>query len=119
MCVRFRLGIAEVIYPGLPTHPGHVIALKQMSNFGAIISLRLEGDEARIEKVLTATHLFKFAVSLGGVESLIQRPVSFTHSEMPADQRSKFGIGSEVVRLAIGIENKHDLWDNLKHVLLS
>jgi len=108
------LGIAEVIYPGLATHPGHTIATRQMSNFGALISLRLTGGLDRVERVLTATHLFHFAVSLGSVESLIQHPASLTHAAVAEEHREKISIGNDLIRLSVGCEDPADLAADLE-----
>ncbi len=111
------LGISEVIYPGLPSHPGHAIAARQMSNFGALISLRLEGGEERVEQVLTSTRLFHFAVSLGSVESLIQHPASLTHASVAEEHRERLNIGQDLIRLSVGCEAFDDLAEDLEQAL--
>jgi len=111
------LGISEVIYPGLASHPGHAIAARQMANFGALMSLRLTGDQDRIERVLTGTNLFHFAVSLGSVESLIQHPSSLTHAVVADEHREKLDIGQNLVRLSVGCEDPHDLAQDLEQAL--
>ena len=112
-----RFGLDAVHYPGLPDHPGHEIAARQMSDFGAIITLIVHGGEARADRVLRHTELFQFAVSLGGVESLIQHPASLTHKAVPAEKRASVGITENLVRLSVGLENAGDLIADLENVL--
>lgn len=88
-----------------------------MENFGALISLKLTGGLERVERVLSSTRLFHFAVSLGGVESLIQHPASLTHAVMPQDQRTSTGIGDDLIRLSVGIEDTGDLLADLLNAL--
>lgn len=114
-----EFGIAEVIYPGLSSHPGHAIAVQQMANFGALISLRLAGGKDRVERVLTGTHLFHFAVSLGSVESLIQHPASLTHAAVAESHREKISIGNDLIRLSVGCEDAGDLLADLEAALLA
>ena len=101
---RARFGLADVRYPGLPDHPGHEIAARQMSDFGAIVTIEVAGGEARANEVLKRTSLFQFAVSLGGVESLIQHPASLTHKAVPEAERAAAGISGGMIRLSVGIE---------------
>ncbi|MCC2113187.1 MAG: PLP-dependent transferase, partial [Hyphomicrobiales bacterium] len=112
-----RLGVQSVRYPGLPDHPGHAIAARQMSGFGAVITLVLAGGLERADKVLRATRLFQFAVSLGGVESLIQHPASLTHAAVPRERREEIGLVDGLVRLSVGIENADDLIADLEAAL--
>ncbi len=108
-----EFGISEVIYPGLASHPGHGVAAQQMTSFGALISLRLTGGTKRVERVLTSTELFHFAVSLGSVESLIQHPASLTHAAVAEEHREKISIGDDLVRLSVGCEDPNDLLADL------
>lgn len=110
-------GISQVVYPGLDTHRGHAIAAQQMANFGALISLRLEGGLDRVERVLTSTRLFHFAVSLGSVESLIQHPASLTHAAVTEEHREKISIGDDLIRLSVGCEDLDDLAADLDAAL--
>ncbi|MFY0661628.1 MAG: PLP-dependent transferase [Shimia sp.] len=110
-------GISQVVYPGLEAHPGHAIAAQQMTNFGALISLRLEGGLDRVERVLTSTCLFHFAVSLGSVESLIQHPASLTHAAVTEEHREKISIGDDLIRLSVGCEDLDDLAADLDAAL--
>lgn len=112
-----RLGIEKVIYPGLVDHDGHDIAKAQMDGFGAMISIVIKGDLARVEKVLLATQLFQFAISLGGVESLISHPVTATHAAVPKDFREQIGVTDTLIRLSVGIEDANDLIADLEQAL--
>ncbi|MBN8953616.1 MULTISPECIES: PLP-dependent aspartate aminotransferase family protein [unclassified Rhizobium] len=111
------LRLDRVVYPGLESHPQHALATRQMFNFGCVISIELAGDIARVERVLTSTRYFRFAVSLGSVESLIQHPASLTHAVVPEDQKSAIGIGPQLIRLSIGLEDPIDLERDLVQAL--
>lgn len=106
--------VADVIYPGLPGHPQHVLAGKQMSAPGAIIAFRGPGDP---EKVMASTRLFTCAVSLGGVRSLIECPALMTHRPVPRQRRLAAGITDDLIRLSVGIEDPADLLDDLMTAL--
>jgi len=111
--------VARVYYPGLPGHPSHAVACRQMRDFGGMISLRLrDGGEAAV-RLLTGTKLFSLAESLGGVESLISHPATMTHSSIPADVRAARGIDDCLVRLSVGIEDCDDLKHDLRQALSS
>lgn len=109
--------IEEVIYPGLESHPHHDLATKQMTGFGGMLSFRIKGDLEDTRKFLTSTKLFTLAVSLGGVESLIEQPATMTHFEMPREVREAVGITDNLVRASIGIEDAKDLIDDLDQAL--
>jgi len=110
--------IGKVFYPGFKDHPGHDIAKKQMKMYGAIISFDLvEDDFKTAKKVLSNTHLFSLAESLGGVESLIGHPATMTHASIPKDERLKVGLTDSLIRLSVGIEDVDDLIEDLKHAL--
>ena len=102
----------EVCYPGLPTHPGHLVHKKQSSGFGAMLSFRVQ-DAARAEKLINRCKLVIFAESLGGVETLITYPVKQTHGDIPAEIRERIGITDDLLRLSVGIENVEDLIEDL------
>lgn len=103
-----------VNYPGLPSHPDHEIAKKQMKHFGAMISFYLNDDtNDAAERLLGKTKLFSLAESLGGVESLIGHPATMTHASIPAEERQKSGVHDSLIRLSIGIEDVDDLIDDL------
>lgn len=109
--------IEKVLYPGLPDHPGYELAKRQMSGFGGMVSFYLKGDLDQTIKFLKSTKLFTLAVSLGGVESLIEQPATMTHFEMPKDVREAVGITDSLVRASIGIESAEDLIADLDQAL--
>ena len=104
---------ATVIYPGLPSHPQHALAKKQMRGFSGIITLRMHGGKLEAETFLQKLRLFKLAESLGGVESLINHPETMTHASVPPARRKKLGIDGGLLRLSVGIENCDDLLADL------
>ena len=106
--------VGKVYWPGFDFHPNHDIAAKQMRDFGGMISFTLTDD--RMEnalKVLSNTHLFSLAESLGGVESLIGHPASMTHASIPKAEREKAGLSDTLIRLSVGVEDAEDLMDDL------
>ena len=105
--------IEKVIYPGLPEHPQHALAKKQMSGFGGMISFYIKGDLNKARKVLESVQIFTLAESLGGVESLIEHPAIMTHASVPAEQRKALGIDDSLIRLSVGIEDVDDLLNDL------
>ena len=106
--------VAEVIYPGLPEHPGHAIAARQMRGFGGVVSLRIRGGEDAARFVVEHTQLFSLAVSLGAVESLIEYPYAMTHA---ATQGSAIEAPRDLIRLAVGLEDPDDLIADLSQAL--
>lgn len=114
---RERLGIERLIYPGLPSHPGHEIAKRQMKGFGSMISFAVEGGQERADRIARELELFAFAVSLGGVESLVQHPASMTHKILPPERRAMLGVTDNLLRLSIGIENVNDLIADLDRTM--
>ncbi|MBN2730870.1 MAG: cystathionine gamma-synthase [Balneolaceae bacterium] len=107
--------VGEVIYPGLPSHPQHKIAEKQMEDFGAMVSFTLKDDATETAKeFMSNTRLFALAESLGGVESLINHPASMTHGSIPREVRYKAGLKDSLIRLSVGIEDAEDLVNDLK-----
>ncbi|MFL6204352.1 MAG: cystathionine gamma-synthase [Acidimicrobiales bacterium] len=106
--------VVEVLYPGLPHHPGHDVAARQMTAFGGMISIRVAGGEAAALELCRRTEVFTLAESLGAVESLIEHPGRMTHASVA-------GTGNEVpadlVRLSVGIEDVADLWADLEQAL--
>lgn len=111
-----RLGAERVIYPGLPSHPQHALAKKQMTGFGGMISIDL-GTRERAAAILPRFRLFSLAESLGGVESLISHPASMTHASVPAERRAQLGITDGIVRLSCGVEDANDLLADLEQAL--
>jgi methionine-gamma-lyase len=106
-------------YPGLPSHPQYALAKKQMRGPGAMISFGLKGGYEAGEKVMNNVKLATLAVSLGGVETLIQHPASMTHASIPKEQRLNANISDGLVRLSVGIEDVSDLLDDLEQALKS
>lgn len=110
--------VDKVYWPGLETHTNHEVAKKQMSGFGGMVSFTLkENTVEAATKVLSATHLFALAESLGGVESLIGHPASMTHAAIPKEERVKTGVVDSLIRLSIGIEDEDDLVEDLAKAL--
>jgi len=109
--------VAEVLYPGLPAHPQHGLAQRQMDGAGGIVSVRLKGGFDAARRFCERTELFTLAESLGGVESLVNHPAVMTHASIPPDRRATLGIGDELVRLSVGIESLDDLRADLEHAL--
>jgi cystathionine gamma-synthase len=106
--------VRQVYYPGLPDHPGHDLAKKQQSGFGAMLSFELNGGEAAVQAFLEGLQCFTLAESLGGVESLIAHPTSMTHAGMDETARLRAGIGPGLLRVSVGIEDADDLVADLK-----
>ncbi|MDD4150542.1 MAG: aminotransferase class I/II-fold pyridoxal phosphate-dependent enzyme [Bacteroidales bacterium] len=106
-----------VKYPGLKSHPQHELAKKQMSGFGAMISFGLKGGFKAGETMMNNVHLAMLAVSLGGVESLIQHPASMTHAVLTPEARETAGISDGLVRYSVGIEDVEDIIADIKHAL--
>ncbi len=104
-------------YPGLKDHAQHEIAKKQMDGFGAMICFGVKGGYEAGKTVMDNVRLFTLAVSLGGVESLIEHPASMTHASIPKDEREDAGIVDELVRIAVGCEDFTDLRDDLDQAL--
>jgi cystathionine gamma-lyase len=109
--------VERVFYPGLPSHPGHELARRQMRDFGGMISVRLKGGKDGATRFMTRTKLFSLAESLGGVESLVCYPATMTHASIPADVRQARGVDDGLVRLSVGIEDADDLQEDLRRAL--
>ncbi|OHB29561.1 MAG: cystathionine beta-lyase [Phenylobacterium sp. RIFCSPHIGHO2_01_FULL_69_31] len=112
-----RSDVAKVIYPGLPSHPQHDLAKRQMSGFGGMITAVLDRDLEGTKRMLERTELFTLAESLGGVESLIEHPAIMTHASIPAETRERIGISDGLIRLSVGVENVDDLIADLERAL--
>ena len=113
-----RSDIGRVYYPGLPDHPQHQLAARQMSGFGGMLSVEL-GDTNRARTLTERVKLFALAESLGGVESLIGHPASMTHASVPIDMRERMGLTDSLIRLSVGIEDPDDLIEDLDQALAS
>ena len=109
--------VAQVYYPGLPDHPNHAVARKQMRGFGGMISLKLRGGIPAAKLFLTRTKLFSLAESLGGVESLVCHPTTMTHASIPKEIREARGVDDGLIRLSVGIEDVADLRADLERAL--
>jgi cystathionine beta-lyase/cystathionine gamma-synthase len=109
--------VRRLYYPGLPNHPGHDVARRQMRDFGGMMSLSLHGGKEAALRLLTRTKLFSLAESLGGVESLIGHPATMTHASIPAEIRQARGVDDGLVRLSVGIEDPDDLREDLRQAL--
>lgn len=110
--------VDKVYWPGLPDHPNHETARRQMRDFGGMLSFSLKGN--RMEdamEFLRSTRLFSLAESLGGVESLVGHPASMTHAAIPPEQRMKSGISDTLIRLSVGVEDAEDLVADLEQAL--
>ncbi|HEY2357085.1 MAG TPA: cystathionine gamma-synthase [Phenylobacterium sp.] len=109
--------VKQVIYPGLPSHPQHELAKRQMHGFGGMISVVLDRDLQGALRMLERTELFTLAESLGGVESLIEHPAIMTHASIPPHVREELGISDAFIRLSVGVEDVDDLIADLEQAL--
>jgi len=109
--------IAWVIYPGLPSHPQYELGLRQMKGPGTMISFGLKGELEEGKVLMNNMKLALLAVSLGGIETLIQHPASMTHSKLSSEAKHAAGISDELVRLSVGIENAEDIIADLDQAL--
>ena len=103
-----------MLYPGLPSHPGHEVAARQMSAFGGMVSVRLRGGPQAARDFCSRTEIFILAESLGGVESLIEHPGAMTHASTAGSQLE---VPDDLVRLSVGIEDVADLLGDLEQAL--
>ncbi|MDO4240434.1 cystathionine gamma-synthase [Micrococcus sp.] len=109
-----RAGVAEVLYPGLPDHPGHELAKTQMRGFGGMVSVRFTGGAAAAKQVAESTRLFQLAESLGGIESLMNYPAEMTHASVAG---TELAVSDDLVRLSVGIEDAADLIADLDRAI--
>lgn len=109
--------IDKVLYPGLPSHPQHALAMRQMSGGGGIVSVLLQGGYEAARQLCENTQLFALAESLGGVESLVNHPARMTHASVPVERRAQLGISDALVRLSVGVESVDDLRADLDQAL--
>ena len=109
--------VARVHYPGLPSHPQHALARRQMQGFGGMVTIELKGDLTTARRFLERVEIFALAESLGGVESLIEHPAIMTHASLPPGQRQALGIGDTLIRLSVGVEDLDDLIADLDQAL--
>jgi cystathionine beta-lyase/cystathionine gamma-synthase len=111
--------VRRVIYPGLPSHPGHSIASRQMRDFGGMLSMELEGGLDAARRFCTGLSIFSLAESLGGVESLCCHPATMTHASIPKEIREPRGVTDGLVRLSVGLEHIEDLESDILQALRS
>lgn len=110
--------IDKIYWPGFPDHPNHEVAKKQMRDFGGMISITLkDADLQETFRVASSFKIFSLAESLGGVESLLNHPVSMTHGSIPKEEREKVGVTDNLLRLSVGVEDIEDLLEDLKNAL--
>jgi cystathionine gamma-lyase len=109
--------IERVYYPGLPRHPQHALAKRQMAGFGGMVSAVLKGSLDDARRFLERCEIFALAESLGGVESLVEHPAIMTHASVPPDVRAELGIGDGLIRFSVGIEDEADLLAELAAAL--
>ncbi|MFY0630403.1 MAG: cystathionine gamma-synthase [Flavobacteriaceae bacterium] len=110
--------VGKVYFPGFENHPNHEIAKKQMKDFGGMVSFRLKDESRKATfSFLESTKVFTLAESLGGVESLVNHPVTMTHASIPESERLKIGITDSLIRLSVGIEDVQDLLEDLAQAL--
>jgi cystathionine gamma-synthase/cystathionine gamma-lyase len=105
--------VKRVYFPGLPTHPGHDIAKRQMSGFGGMVSFELDGTVDEVVSFVSSRRYFTLGESLGGVKSLICHPATMTHASIPAEARAELGLSDTLIRLSPGCETAQDLVDDL------
>ena len=106
--------VSHVYYPGLPTHPGHETAARQMAHFGGMISFQVRGGRAAVDVALAETGVWTLGESLGGVESLIEHPGAMTHASLAG---SGFEVPDDLIRVSVGIEHTEDLMHDLIEML--
>ena len=109
--------VSWVLYPGLEDHPQHELARRQMDGFGTMIAIGVKGGLEGGKTVMDHVNLFTLAVSLGGVESLIEHPASMTHAGLSRAEREAAGIADELVRISVGCEDVEDLQADLDQAL--
>jgi len=109
--------VSWIRYPGLKSHPQHELAKTQMTGFGAMMSFGVKGGLEAGAKLMDNVHLIGLAVSLGGVESLIEHPASMTHAGVSAEEKRKANISDDLVRLSVGIEDVKDIIADLEQAL--
>ncbi len=105
--------VARVYYPGLPSHPGHDVARRQMSGFGGMVSFEWQGSAEQVADFVSSRRLFTLGESLGGVKALIAQPARMTHASIPAERRAALGLTDALVRLSPGLEHPDDLVQDL------
>ena len=116
--LRSHPKVGQVYWCGFKDHPGYAVASRQMRGYGGMMSFTLKDDSVEAaKKLLSSTHVFALAESLGGVESLINHPASMTHASIPREERLKNGLSDSLIRLSVGIEDVDDLKDDLRQAI--
>lgn len=115
--LRSHPHLRRVLYPGLPDFPGHAVAARQMSGFGGMLSIEIGGGGEDAARVADRLRVFSLAVSLGGIESLVSQPALTSHRDLGAAERAARGIGDNLLRLSVGLEDPVDLLDDLEQAL--
>lgn len=115
--LRSHAAVRRVYYPGLPDHPGHDVARRQMKGFGGVVSFEVDGGIQEVNRIMGRTELFTLAESLGGAVSLIEHPATMSHASMPPEHRESVGITDGLIRLSVGLEDPDDLVADLDRAL--
>ncbi|MBA1195118.1 PLP-dependent transferase [Pseudomonas entomophila] len=111
--------VEQVFYPGLPSHPQHALCQRQMRTGGAVVALRVKGGRAGAEQVVRRLSIFVLADSLGGVESMVNHAWTMSHNSLSPEQKQQMGIGENLLRLSVGVEDARDLIDDLDQALMA
>ncbi len=106
-------GIRRVLYPALDSHPQAALARRQMRDSGSVVSFEIEGDKARAFRFLNALRLIDISNNLGDAKSLITHPATTTHQRLKPEERAELGIGDDLMRLSVGLEDPEDLKEDL------
>ncbi len=117
MCIYLGKGhpkVKEVFYPGLESNPYKEVSDKQTTGYGGVVSFKIKGTQEDAIKFVESTKVFCLAESLGGTESLIEHPVTMSHSSVPVEKLHKLGVTDDIIRLSVGIETADDLISDLK-----
>jgi cystathionine gamma-lyase len=109
--------VEKVYYPGLPAHPDHELAKRQMSGFGGMVSVQIKGSYSDVTQMVRRFRVLALAESLGGIESLVCHPASMTHGSIPRDIREARGLTDTLLRLSVGIEDIEDILGDLEQAL--
>ncbi|MEZ4273385.1 MAG: PLP-dependent aspartate aminotransferase family protein [Myxococcota bacterium] len=109
--------VEKVLYPGLPSHPQHDIARKQMSGFSGMLTVFFDLSHSQAKRLISSFNIITLAESLGGVESLVEHPASMTHEKIPKEVRERHGLTDGLIRFSVGIEDPQDLIEDIKQAL--
>jgi len=106
--------VSRVLYPGLPSHPQHALAMRQQKSGGGIVSFEVKGGKAAAWQVIDATHMLSITANLGDTKTTITHPASTTHGRLTPEQRAAAGIGDGLIRIAVGLESVEDIKRDLQ-----